>query len=66
MAVDAYCISMMLCYLDVILTSEIKPHHRKLWFCWFTKHEESCTSQWNSLFPTSECILAFCLCVHVQ
>lgn len=69
MAVDAYCIPMMLCYLDVILRPElsIEPHHRKLWFCWFTKHEESCTSQWNSSFPTSECILAFgVFCVHVQ
>lgn len=52
---------MMLCYLDAILTPElsIEPHHRKLWVCWFTKHEESCTSQWNSSFPTSECVLAF-------
>lgn len=64
-AVDAYCIPMMLCYFDVILTPElsIEPHHRKLWVCWFTKHEESCTSQWNSSFPTSECVLAFCVFV---
>lgn len=31
MAVDAYCIPTMLCYLDVTLTPErsIEPHHRK-------------------------------------
>lgn len=56
---------MTLCYLNVILTPElsIEPHHRKLWFCWFTKHEESFTSQWNSSFPTSECVLAVCVFV---
>lgn len=65
MEVDAYCILMILCYLNVILTPElsIEPHHRKLWFCWFTKHEESFTSQWNSSFPTSECVLAVCVFV---
>jgi len=63
MAADAYCIPIMLCYLDVILTPEpsIEPHHRKPWVCWFTKHEESCTSQWNSSFPTSVYIDFLCL-----